>query len=108
LSHSTSPFLYWVIFEIGSQEILAWEWLQIMILLISASWVTRITGPLQEDDFVDHSLLNSYLLLFFHLPVCIFCAQSLKEPDSAVPAVGSSFFSRTIYAENHVSPYMCN
>jgi hypothetical protein len=31
-------------FEIGSHELFAWGWLQTMILLISASWVARITG----------------------------------------------------------------
>jgi hypothetical protein len=40
LSHSTSPFLWW---EIGSRTICL-DWLQTVILLISASWVARITG----------------------------------------------------------------
>jgi hypothetical protein len=32
------------IFKIGSHELLAQDWLQAMIFLISASWVARITG----------------------------------------------------------------
>jgi hypothetical protein len=32
------------IFEIGSHELFAWGWLRTTILLISASWVARITG----------------------------------------------------------------
>jgi hypothetical protein len=31
-------------FEIGSHELFAQDWLQTVILLISASWVARITG----------------------------------------------------------------
>jgi hypothetical protein len=46
LSYSTSP-LFCVCdgyFEIGSCELFAQVWLGTEILLISASWVTRITG----------------------------------------------------------------
>jgi hypothetical protein len=32
------------IFELGSHKLFAQGWLQTMILLISAFWVTRITG----------------------------------------------------------------
>jgi hypothetical protein len=31
-------------FETGSHKLFAWGWLQIQILLISASWIVRITG----------------------------------------------------------------
>jgi hypothetical protein len=43
LSHSTSPFIFFVIgfFKIGSFQLFAQAGL---ILLISASWVARITG----------------------------------------------------------------
>jgi hypothetical protein len=43
LSHFTSPFL-WVIFEIGSCQLFAWDWLQTEIFLISASRIAMITG----------------------------------------------------------------
>jgi hypothetical protein len=42
LSHSTSPFLWWVFQDKVSQTIFL-GWLQTTILLISASWVSRIT-----------------------------------------------------------------
>jgi hypothetical protein len=45
LSHSSSPFLCWVF---SSEGLLCMTdcqgWLQTMILMISASWVARITG----------------------------------------------------------------
>jgi hypothetical protein len=52
LSHSASPLCVCVcvcvcvlgIFEIVSLELFAQGWLQTMILLISASWVAKITG----------------------------------------------------------------
>jgi hypothetical protein len=46
LSHSASPFLwfFFFFFEIGSCELFAQGWLWPMILLISASWIDRITG----------------------------------------------------------------
>jgi hypothetical protein len=43
LSHSTSPFLWWV-FQDRFSWTICLEWLQTVILLISASWVARITG----------------------------------------------------------------
>jgi ABC-type transport system involved in multi-copper enzyme maturation permease subunit len=43
LSYSTRLFLCWIFFEIVSRTICL-GWLQTMILLISASWVARITG----------------------------------------------------------------
>jgi hypothetical protein len=44
LRHSTSPIFVMGIFEIGSHELFAQGWLWTAILLISASWVARITG----------------------------------------------------------------
>jgi hypothetical protein len=38
------PFFVLGSFEIGSQELFGWDWLQTMILLISASGVARIVG----------------------------------------------------------------
>jgi hypothetical protein len=38
------PFFVMAFFEIGSWELFAQGWLWIVILLISASWVTRITN----------------------------------------------------------------
>jgi hypothetical protein len=43
-SYSASPFNMMRFFKIGSQELLSQAWLWTMILLISASWVARITG----------------------------------------------------------------
>jgi hypothetical protein len=46
LSHSTSPLLWWFFFFFGDR--VSWTicsgWLRTEILLISASWVARITG----------------------------------------------------------------
>jgi hypothetical protein len=43
-SHSTSPFLWWIFFKIGSSGTICPGWLRTSIPLISASWVARITG----------------------------------------------------------------
>jgi hypothetical protein len=43
LSHSTSVFFVMGLFKIGSPKLFAQDWLQTSILLISASWVARIT-----------------------------------------------------------------
>jgi hypothetical protein len=44
LGHSATPFSVMGFFEIGSCELFVWGWLWTGILLISATWVTRITG----------------------------------------------------------------
>jgi hypothetical protein len=44
LSHSTSPFLGMGFFEIRVLRVISPGWLQIVTLLISASWVARIIG----------------------------------------------------------------
>jgi hypothetical protein len=44
LSHSTSPVLWWVFFKIESRELFCLGWFWTTVLLISASWVARITG----------------------------------------------------------------
>jgi hypothetical protein len=42
---ATLPALFlWGVFKIGSPRTICLGWLQTMILLISASWVARITG----------------------------------------------------------------
>jgi hypothetical protein len=33
LSHSTSPFLWWVFFKIGSHALFAWGWFRAEVLL---------------------------------------------------------------------------
>jgi hypothetical protein len=43
LNHSASPFLYWVFLRLGFSTVCL-GWLQTAILLISASWVARITS----------------------------------------------------------------
>jgi hypothetical protein len=57
LEHSTSPFFVMGFFEIGFHKLFAWGWLQTVILLISVSWVPRITG-------VNHCT-RSLLFFFF-------------------------------------------
>jgi hypothetical protein len=44
LSHSTSSFLWWVFFVKIESRTICPGWFWTMILLISASWVARITG----------------------------------------------------------------
>jgi hypothetical protein len=44
LRHSTSPVFCEGFIEIRSHELFAWGWLRTSILLISASWVARVTG----------------------------------------------------------------
>jgi hypothetical protein len=41
-------FFFFCIFLIGSHKLLAWGWLWTVILLVSASWVARITGMGQQ------------------------------------------------------------
>jgi hypothetical protein len=55
LSHSICPFLWWV-FSTRVSELFAWSWLQIAILLMSASQAAKITGE-------SH---HYYLLCFMH------------------------------------------
>jgi hypothetical protein len=52
------------IFEIGSCELFTGEWFWIKILLISASWVTRITDV---SHLVHTSKFSFFLVLF---PMC--------------------------------------
>jgi hypothetical protein len=47
LSHSVSPVFVLGIFGIGFLQLFVWGWPQILILLISASWVARITSVSQ-------------------------------------------------------------
>jgi hypothetical protein len=44
LSHSASPFLQKVFFEIGSPGTICLDWLQTVILLIPVSGIARIPG----------------------------------------------------------------
>jgi hypothetical protein len=44
LSHPTSPFILWWGFQDRVLQTICSGWLQSAILLISASWVARITG----------------------------------------------------------------
>jgi hypothetical protein len=54
LSHSTSSFFVMGFFEIRSNILFAWGWLQTSVLLISASWVARIIGMSHQcpADFI--------------------------------------------------------
>jgi hypothetical protein len=49
LSHSTSPVFVMGFFEIGSRDLFSLGWLQTPTLLISASWVTRITSTSHQQ-----------------------------------------------------------
>jgi hypothetical protein len=51
-----------VFFEIDSQKLFAQDWLQTSVLLISASWVTEITGV--------RYCLPAMFNIWFH-PVCL-------------------------------------
>jgi hypothetical protein len=62
LSHNPSPFLVLGIFEIGSCELFAQDWLWTLILLISASWVARLTG-ISYWDIAVMSVLTSGLFI---------------------------------------------
>jgi hypothetical protein len=54
------PFFVMVIFKVGSRNLFALGWLQTEILLISASWVARITGvPLAPGLFLRGSCLGT-------------------------------------------------
>jgi hypothetical protein len=53
LSHSTSSFLWWIFLELFAQV-----WLQTVILLVSASWVARITGMSHRHPAFNSSLID--------------------------------------------------
>jgi hypothetical protein len=79
LSHSASPFFVKGFFRIGSQErTISLQWLQrTSILLISASWVARITGVSQWH-------LAGWDILFWSLwTLQVICAQSESETLSS-------------------------
>jgi hypothetical protein len=56
LSHIASPFLWWFLFWDRVSWTICLGWLRTMILLISASWVARITG-------VSHPVPSLYIFL---------------------------------------------
>jgi hypothetical protein len=60
LSHSTSPIFVKGFFEIESCRTICPGWLQTGILLISASWVARITGVSHQRPALKHSSLVQY------------------------------------------------
>jgi hypothetical protein len=63
LSHSTSPFLWWVFWDRVSWTIcLGWLWT--MNLLISASWVAKITDVSHWHLWVEVEVGNALTLLF--------------------------------------------
>jgi hypothetical protein len=67
LSHSTSPFLWWVFFfEIGSHKLLVRCWLWTTIPVMSASWVARIRAKV-------------FILMKSSLPVI-----SFRDPDFVI------------------------
>jgi hypothetical protein len=62
LSHSTSPFSWWIFFKIQSIKLFCLGWVQTAILLISASWVARITVVSHwhpaPPTFFDHASIS--------------------------------------------------
>jgi hypothetical protein len=81
LSHSTSPFfVFWFFFEIGSLSCLGWLWTA--ILLISVSWVARITGESHwGPGFLSFFfLVYSYLLFFVDFKIIISICKKKKSP----------------------------
>jgi hypothetical protein len=67
-------------YKIGFQELFAWDWLWTVILLISSSWVTRITG-------VSHWLIDRFIL-------CHICHSwaSVQDTRNCVLGEGLHFF----------------
>jgi hypothetical protein len=89
LNLGTSPwatppvlFLWWVFGDRVTWTICP-GWLQIVILLISPSWVARITG-LSHWHPATHFVFKSFLLWFLHSPPFTF---SLFQPCGSTPWV---------------------
>jgi hypothetical protein len=59
--YTLSPFIVMGFFEIGSRELFAWDWLQTVILLISASRVARITGVSHQHPAKQNFFKKFYL-----------------------------------------------
>jgi hypothetical protein len=72
LSDSSGPFLYWLFFWDRVSQTICPDWLQTVILLISASWIAGITG-------VSHWRPASSNLFWYYL----------RWPDNAVCLVWS-------------------
>jgi hypothetical protein len=71
--------LWWDFFEIGSHELFCPGWLWTTILLISASWLARITGM---SHFFIHLLFlaEDWRLLYYNvvtLKIRLFLSQGL-------------------------------
>jgi hypothetical protein len=70
LNHSVSPVFVLGVFKIESCELFAWGWLPTMMLLISASWVARITGvrcwrPAKRCLFILNWILIDYFTFYW-------------------------------------------
>jgi hypothetical protein len=61
LSNSASPFYDGLFYQGSSYKLLAWGWLWTVILLISTSWVARITG-MSHQRLASHFSLKSPLI----------------------------------------------
>jgi hypothetical protein len=74
LTHSTSPVWCCIVYMIRSRELFSQSWLRTMILLISASWVTRITGVSHQPVALWICLFSRNVILFYCFYLFIFVA----------------------------------
>jgi hypothetical protein len=64
-----------LIFSIGSHKLFTWDWLRTAILLISASWVARITGV--SDQYPATFFLYKLIILgYFVIVIEIWLTQA--------------------------------
>jgi hypothetical protein len=96
LSHSTSPFLWWVFWDKVLRAIcLGWLWT--VILMISVSWVTRITGMSHQ-----HLAYNKVLTIS-----CICRVLYWKWKLVVLLHFGPNIKSKTWKSDHHKSGTVC-
>jgi energy-coupling factor transporter transmembrane protein EcfT len=86
------PYFHDGFFEIGSLELFDRDWLGTVILLISASWVARITGMSHQHLVVFYNIKIWINLLFFSFMISLYWKHSKSFPLSLLSYFISSFF----------------
>jgi hypothetical protein len=69
-------FLFCVISKLGSHELFVWGCLQMAVLLISASWVAKITS-MRHQQLAPPTIFIFYFIIFTFTYMCILCVGQL-------------------------------
>jgi hypothetical protein len=106
LRHSTSPFEWFFFFKIGSQEPFAWGWFWIAILLISASWVSRITGMASAIFYLLKQITKSSLYTRGCTPDGIWTRTSLLPILDKNILTSQNYILKALKVKCHNSCYL--